>query len=495
MPWTGPPSGATATSSSGRGSITTSGPNETIDLLPHQEALLLLFASPKADGTRWRNQVYSTIKKSGKTAIAAILTRYEVERGPGGREIYLAANDRDQATNRVFDAIRKSINWDPEAQGSWNITGHELRHSNGTFIKAIASDFRGEAGANPSLTAWTELWGFDTEGLLRFYEEMTPVPTTESIRLVETSTGYEGQSDLLRDLYETGMAGRQLTAGELDALTGCGLDAFKEASGPHDRVPIWLNDRANMVMYWDEGLVARRMPWQQGTAGEEYYREQEQTLRPSQYKRLHLNQWTQAEEAYIDIRLWDALAADVPALDPKERLVLGIDAAARNDTFAIVGVTRHWDPARAKDTVAVRWWGVWEAPPGGAIDFNEPLEEIAELVKNYGVAVVVYDPTDMSKFAQDLRTVTRHRVFVDKFEQRADRLRADKRLYDMIQGGNIVHCNPPEIRQHLLNSNVKLDQDDRMRILKRSTRIPVDLVVAMSMAVDRCMKWSFTSPF
>ena len=60
----------------------------------------------------------STVKKSGKTATAALLVRYMAETSPPYSEFYLAANDLDQAVSRVFYAVRKSIEIDtghPEA--------------------------------------------------------------------------------------------------------------------------------------------------------------------------------------------------------------------------------------------------------------------------------------------------------------------------------------------------------------------------------------------
>jgi hypothetical protein len=78
-------------------------------------------------------------------------------------------------------------------------------------------DAAGEAGGRPSLMIFTELWGFESAEALRFWEEMTVVPTLrDSIRLVETYAGYEGESELLFGLYDrVKQSGRQLTNGEL----------------------------------------------------------------------------------------------------------------------------------------------------------------------------------------------------------------------------------------------------------------------------------------
>lgn len=463
-------------------------PGRTIELLPHQVALVRLLGSRDGDRYRFRNQLCSTIKKSGKTTFAAILTRHDAESGPPMREIYLAANDREQAANRVLHAIRQSILLDPQGPNGWEIRERELRAPNGTFIRAIPNDYRGEAGANPSRTVWTELWSIEHEAARRLYEELTPVPTVDSVRLVETSAGYEGQSELLRDLYELGMEGRQLTAGELAALTDTPLMTYVEAPNHDSLVPIWVNEAAGLVMYWDEGLAARRMPWQQGEEGARYYGEQEQTLRPSQFRRLHLNQWSQGEEAFVPIEWWDACVEDIPELDARTPLVLGVDAGLSKSSFAIVGVTPYELPERR---VAVRLWCVWDPPEGGKLDFAEPVQALCELVERYHVVEVAYDEYQAHEFMAEIgrRVSVRRR----EFSQGAARNIADKTLYDVTRDRRLAHCGPPEIRDHLVNANAKLTDDSRLRIVRRSERLRVDLAVALSMAVRECLRLNIWS--
>ncbi len=388
-------------------------PGQPIVLLPHQQAILRLFVSPAPNGSRRKNLLMSTVKKSGKTAMAALLVRYMAETSPPYSEFYLAANDLDQAVNRVFSAVKNSIEMDPDGRKRWTMTDRELRYGNGTFIRALASDYKGEAGSNPRGTVWTELWGYEHEKERRLFEELTPVPTQESFRIVETSAGYEGQSDLLRDLYELGLSGRRLTAGDLNELTGAPLGCFAEAPNPDSLVPIWVHEKGSLVMYWDEGVIARRMPWQVGPRAKQYYLEQEKTLRPSQYRRLHLNQWSQSEEAFVPIEWWDACREDVPELDTRTSLVLGVDAAVSQDTFAVVGVTRHWDPARRRD-IAVRLWGTWE-PVGGRIDTLAVYEELVRLTRAYRVAQIAFDPCQLEFFMANLKAFAR--VWTNRFDQ------------------------------------------------------------------------------
>ena len=174
-------------------------------------------------------------------------------------------------------------------------------------------------------------------------------------------------------------------------------------------------------MYWDEGTIARRMPWQMGAAAAQYYAEQEKTLRPTQFRRLHLNEWSQGKEAFIPIEWWDACREDVPELDPRTDLVLGVDGATSQDTFAVVGVTRHW---LRHDDVAVRLWGVWE-PNGGKIDVQAVYDELDRLIRTYNVVQVAFDPYQLEFFMSSLKS--RAPVWTRDFDQGADRNKADKR--------------------------------------------------------------------
>ena len=212
---------------------------------PHQRALLRLIERRRADGRHeFSTSVYSTIKKSGKTAGAAVVARFRAEKEPHS-EIYIVANDLNQATNRVFQAIRESIVLTPDWQLTWRVTEHQIENlRNGSIIRAIPVDYRGEAGANPSLVVFTELWGYDSERARRLFDELTPVPTRDSTRLIETYAGYEGESELLWGLYEGGvLEGSRLTAAELEDLSGEPLGVFAEAATPDAPVPIWINEQ------------------------------------------------------------------------------------------------------------------------------------------------------------------------------------------------------------------------------------------------------------
>lgn len=517
----------------------------TIVLGPHQIAALRYIFTRRPDGTfPFRTIVWSGTKKSGKSTIGGLVQQWFAETGPRGSEIYSIGNDLDQAKGRAFRETSRSLETNPlydahrdRIPGEWSVQKTILRcQLTGSEIKAIAVDAKGEAGAAPALTVWTELWGFEHEDALRFWDEMTPVPTIpDSLRMVETYAGFENESTLLYSLYEAGTKdGRQLTAGELARATDTPLGAFTEAQNDDDPIPIWVNPRAGLVVFWDSGLVARRMPWQQGERGEIYYREQEETLLPNAYRRLHLNEWVAAEAQFIKSEWWDALkSSTLPPLPPGDPtpVILGVDAAVSGDCFAVVMVSR--DPEQ-HDHVAVRALRVWNPDDlGGVISHDAPERFLrllcggghpclvdpnnlhplslkaqdlgppdnspegtpsphiacfeTDVIPSYNVMQIAYDPYQLEGMMQRFRE---HSIaWCKPFDQGSDRLRSDRLLYDLIIHKRLRHSGEPLLRQHILNAGARLqkDQDSTLRLVKTANSKKIDAAVGLSMASFVCL--------
>ena len=194
---------------------------------------------------------------------------------------------------------------------------------------------------------------------------------------------------------------------------------------------------------------------------------------------------TVGEELFLPSPLWwDACREDLPVLG-RESIMLAADAATVSDSFGLVGVTGH--PTRAGD-YAVRYAREWK-PIGGMIDFyapDGPYAEVCRLCREYSVAQLVYDPTEMRQFA--LRLSNEGVVYCHEFSQQGQRLEADKNLYDMILARRLAHDGNEALRAHILNANRKPEKDEksdlqRLRIVKRNAEKKIDLAVALSMAL------------
>lgn len=470
-----------------------------IVLAPHQVAVtrLALTRNPSTGYMPFRTIIFSAIKKSGKSTWAGMVARWYAETGHRHSEIYAIGNDLDQAKERSFREVRLSLEltpgYDPNRDripGQWNLMKESMTClRTGSVIRALAVDARGEAGGKPAVQVITELWGAKYDEERRFWEEMTPVPTIpDSFRIVETYAGFVGESELLYSLYETGKDGRQLSAGELARLTDTPLGSFAESPHPDDPVPLWVNERASMLMYWDTGLAARRMPWQVDERGEAYYIEQEESLPTPGFRRMHMNEWSSSESAFIPPEVWDGcLDLSVPSIegDAKTPLVIGIDAGTTLDAFAVVAVSRH--PQRHED-VAVRALRVFDPKEQGhPVDYAEAEAFIRAVCAQHNVIQIAYDPYQLESMTQRLRADGV--AWCEPFSQAGDRLRADRGLYDLIISKRITHNGDQRLREHILNASAKVqkDMDSTLRLVKASPRRSIDAAVALSMASSRCL--------
>jgi phage terminase large subunit-like protein len=446
-----------------------------LQLMKHQSVILDYAFDLKHN---FSTIVYSSVKKSGKTAIAALVARWIAETW-GRSEVLALANDMEQARGRIYQKVLDSIEMDPNyisgkriLPGRWRIIERDATClSNGSILRAVSSDYRGEAGSNPTATLWSEAWAYTSEASHRLWDELTPVPTRErSIRYVETYAGFEDESDLLIDLYRRSvLKARRLTHNDIDWPFD-------------DQPPIYVNDKARSFAYWDDGVVARRMPWQT----QAYYDAQEATLRPQAFERLHLNYWTSSVSSFIPVEWWNACFEQLPIPTIHEPMVLGVDAAVSSDCCAVVGVTRH--PKR-NDDVAVRLCRVWTPPTNGKIDLDITVKQaIIEICSTHNVVEVAYDPYQLHSIMTDL--VKAGVAWCRPFSQGESRMIADKQLYDLIKTRHLSHIGHPDMADHIKNAAAKQnkDEDTKLRIVKKMADQKIDSVIATSMAVAECKR-------
>lgn len=455
-----------------------------IKLMPHQYYILDYALDPDMPFIHGGTIIYSTIKKSGKTAIAALVARWIAETWAGANEIDCVANDREQARGRAYEALLQSITLDPAYNGKNTDIGWKIIERGAEFLEnhskvnALSSDYKGAAGSNPTATFWTELWAYQTEASRRLWEELTPPPTRQSgFRYVETYAGFTDESDLLLDLYRLGQEGRRLTHDDIDWPFD-------------DQPPIWVNERAHLFMYWDTATeenqdAARRMPWQT----DEYYEAQAATLRPNAFDRLHRNLWTGSTSSFIPIEWWHACRGVVPPLVDSDgvvdmtSMVVSADASITNDCTAFVAVSRDPDD----DTrCMLRFYRAWYPSQGHPMDYSLLDTEIREKAAMYNLVQCAYDQYQLHSVMMKLRNDGI--IWCKVFSQGASREVADKLLYDMIRERRITHNAGPDFDEHIMAAAAKESTNEKMRIVKRGNTQHVDLLVALSMAVSECMR-------
>lgn len=224
-----------------------------------------------------------------------------------------------------------------------------------------------------------------------------------------------------------------------------------------------------------------------------------QTLTEAEKRVLLLAQWEDIDdvERFLpSITLWDACQVVLPALDRRTPLILAADAAVSGDTFGLIGISRH---PSIQGAVAVREVRAWEPKKGEQLNFQDIEEEIKDFCQSFNVLLIAYDPYQLHQMMTGLRTSSKMRNGSDfpgvrtvEVKQGAERLIADKQLLDLILNKRVFHGDDKLLRQHLDNADRKLDQDRKLRIVKREDKLKIDLAVALSMA---CYKESVLPDF
>jgi phage terminase large subunit-like protein len=126
-------------------------------LLPAERDFLRYAFQLDADGhLLYSEQVFAAPKKSGKTGFAALhgLTTILLFGGHFA-EGYCLANDFEQASSRVFQAIRRIVEASPLLKRTARITADRIVFPDfrNAMITAITSDYTSAAGANPTISS------------------------------------------------------------------------------------------------------------------------------------------------------------------------------------------------------------------------------------------------------------------------------------------------------------------------------------------------------
>jgi phage terminase large subunit-like protein len=427
-------------------------------LQPHQRDILQAAFTFDEDGRLpWDTIVYACPKKSGKTAVNAAIIAWWAFTQETPNELYILANDFEQASERVFKTLIGLLRNNPELGRSAHMNTRQIVLTTGTTITVLAAEYAGSAGSNHGLVSFDELWAYTLEKSLRLYEELTPVPTrTNSIRFISTYAGWEGESRLLWDLYKQGV----------------GRDEYAEGQGEriHSELPIYANREARLFCYWDHDA---RMPWQTPA----YYASQRRTLRPATYLRLHGNQWTVAETIFITPELWDPCVQQdhrAPLASRHISLYVGVDAGIKHDTAAVVAV--YWDD----DTLCLARHRIWKPSPQAPLDLEATIEAyLKELDQTFRLGAIYCDPYQLHR---SISTLHKTGLPIEEFPQTvANTTRMGQELFDLLNGQHLRLYRASDLRQQALHT-VAVETPRGWRIAKEKASQKIDAIVALAMA-------------
>jgi phage terminase large subunit-like protein len=393
--------------------------------------------------------IFGAIKKSGKTGFAALfvitlLLLY------GGRyaEAYCVANDLEQAQSRVYEQIRRIVEASPLLRPEAKITSDRITFAaTGATITALASDYASAAGGHPVISVFDEAWAYSSERSRRLYDELVPVPTRKiSCRLTVTHAGFEGEGELLYELYKRGLAQPEVSSS--------------------------LHAGDGVLMAWHTKPLA---PWQT----EAWLAEMRRSLRPNAFARMIENQFVSGGSTFVDLSAWDACVEPslTPVLEDRQMHVwVGVDASVKRDATALVACS-YDEKTKCVRLVAHK---VFTPTPGDPIDFEATVEAtLLDWNKRFHLRKVYFDPFQMVAVAQSLE---KEHVKIEPYAQTVPNLTAaTSNLFDLIQSRSILLY--PDAGMRLAVARAVIHESSRgWRLDKLKQLHKIDIVVALSMA-------------
>jgi phage terminase large subunit-like protein len=473
-----------------------------------------LFGWLAADGTRrFRVGFVEIAKGNGKTPLAAGIGHYMAWADKEPRaEVYAAATKKDQAMILFRDAVAmaeqspalsKRLKTSGSQPNVWNLADLET----GSFFRPIASD-DAQSGPRPHCGLIDEVHEHKSPIMIDMMRAGTK-GRRQALILEITNSGYDPLS-VCGQHHE--YSEKVLTAVLVDDSWFafiCGLDACEacRAGGkgkPSDGCPDCDDWR-------DERVWPKANPNLGVSVTVKYLREQVREAigmpaKQNVVRRLNFCEWTEQNERWLDMSLWDsgAEAFDIDALRGRV-CYAGLDLAKVNDLSALAlvfppavpgekwkALLRFWVPkddmvTRSKrDRVPYDQWvreGYIVATDGNATDFGFIEAEVLELCGLYDLRELAYDRVFAGEIVQNLMgegvtVVPFGQGFLSMGSPTAE-------IHRMLLAGEFQHAGNPVLRWNASNVTVATDAAGNIKPDKERSTERIDGVVAVIMAIGR----------
>ena len=284
-----------------------------------------LFGWQRSDGLRRFRTAYCAVpRKNGKSTLSAGIGLYLlVADGEHGAEIYSAATSRDQA-RIVFDEAKRMVGSSPALKRRVGILINNLH------VAATTSRFM------PLSSDASTMDGLNVHGAI--IDELHAHRTRHVVDVLETATGARRQP-LLFEITTAGYDRHSICFEHHDysikVLEGIVRDdswfAFIAAADENDDwtdPAVWRKANPSFGLSVKEDDLARKAEKAIALPGAQ-----------NAFRRMHLNQWTEQAERWIDLAAWDACAGPVSLELLRGRPCFGgLDLSTTTDVTALAWV-------------------------------------------------------------------------------------------------------------------------------------------------------------
>ncbi len=441
---------------------------------------------------RFRDTYHQVGKKNGKTTDTAVPMIFtQLFDGEAAPEAYCAATTRDQA-GLLFKGVRRVIQRSPFL-GKWMDCWRnsiDTPRTDGT-IRCLSRDGNSSDGINPHFLARDEMHRWTDRELAETLTE-SMIARTQPIDWVITTAGHDRQS----------LCGELRTYAESVLRGSVEDDAFFAyvAEPPADCDPMdpvaWAMGNPNLNVSKPQHRVAEAAEKAQAIAGQ-----------MPNFRRFHLNLWTESAETWIARDVWDGGLQAVP-FDARQlygrKAWVALDLSNKVDTTAIVIavpvdgliylITYVFLPSGPKGFVVraqtekreyIGWRdkGWLEVHQGGSIDEAQIIERLEWIRGRFEVQEVAYDPWGMKYMAAELDK--RRFPMVEHRQVYQSMSNPMKRFEELVAQGRLRHGGNPVLAWQVGNVHRDEDAAENIKPNKQKSTGRIDAAVAAIMAVGR----------
>lgn len=469
---------------------------EPIVLEPWQVFILTtVFGWVKADGSRRFRRVYIEVPRgNGKSALSSGVGLYMLcGDGEGGAEVYSFATTRDQA-KIVFGDAQNMARRTPGLRTHFgvDVNAHNIN------VLRTASKFEALSAEGSTLD------GLNTH--FACVDELHAHKTRAVYDVVETSIGKRAQSLLW--VITTAGSNR---AGICYEVRGFVIKVLAGVAKDESQFGIVYGLDEEDDWTTEEALIKANPNWGISVMPEVLLPLQAKAMTmPSaanNFKTKHLNEWVNADTAWMDMRAWDACKD--PTLDPEqfagEPTYVALDLASKVDIAAKVALHERTIDGKAhyfvfgqyylpRDTVErgensqYQGWehmGLLTVTDGAVIDFDVIEQDLLADCSRFEVREVPYDPFQATQLSTRMAAqgvpMVEMRPTVLNFSEPMKQLEA------LVLQGRLHHNGDPVLTWMMSNVVAHMDAKDNIYPRKERPENKIDGVVALIMALGRAL--------
>jgi len=430
---------------------------EPLQFTAWQKWLLRSLYERNDDGRlRYRRALIGLPRKQGKSLMGSAIAVYSLIAGEAGAEVYAVAGDRQQA-RIIFNEAKQQIQNSPMLMQIAKVYRDAIEIPTfGSVFRVLSSEFKSQAGLNPSTVLFDELWNQPDNEL---FDQMTlgSGARMEPLIVSITTAGYDLTS-LAGSLYQYG---KRCAAGEHDdesfgfwwweATADCDINNRTEWKRANPNI-------AEQLLDVDDMATATKQTTE------------------SAFRRWRLNQWVRTQESWLPLGAWEQCVGETE-LSPDLPVWVGIDMALKHDSIAVVLA----QPQNDRIALTAKIW----LPKDEGVDVAQVENYLRDIHNSYQVQEFAFDPAYFQRSAEILSDDGLNMVEFPQTSQRM--IPACGHAYELIVQGKLLHGGSPTFTDQVMSAAQRMT-DSGWRLSKGKSKRKIDACIAMVMAVDRATR-------